>query len=145
MSEVINKPRMTAEQMIDRYVRLRDRVKDIKAKHSEELAPYAEAMNTLEGWLLESMNQSGLKSMKAPSGTAYKSLRTSTKVLDWPATLAYIREREAWDLLEARVSKTAAAVVVEETGEPIPGVETTSEVVVNVRRASATAGSNEEQ
>ena len=54
-------------------------------------------------------------------------------MIDWPETLRYIREREAWDLLEARVSKTAAAVVVEETGAPIPGVETTSEIRVNVQ------------
>jgi hypothetical protein len=101
-------------------------------------------MNVLEGWMLEAMNQAGLKSMKSVHGTAYKSLRTSTKVVDWTEALRYIRENEAWDLLEARVSKSAAAVVVEETGAPIPGVETTSEITVNVRRASATAGSNDE-
>jgi hypothetical protein len=136
---------MTADDMINKYVRLRDKVKDIKAQHTEQLAPYAEAMNTLEGWMLEAMNQAGLKSMKSVHGTAYKSTRVSTKVLDWTETLTYIRQHEAWDLLEARVSKSAAAVVVEETGAPIPGVETTSEIVVNVRRASATAGTNEEQ
>jgi hypothetical protein len=144
MSEVIHKPRMTADTMIDKYVRLRDKVKEIKARHTEELAPYGDAMNVLEGWMLEAMNQAGLKSMKSVHGTAYKSLRTSTKVVDWTEALRYIRENEAWDLLEARVSKSAAAVVVEETGAPIPGVETTSEITVNVRRASATAGSNDE-
>ncbi len=137
--------RMTADDMINKYVKLRDKVKEIKARHTDELRPFGEAMTMLEGWMLEAMNEAGLKSMKSPHGTAYKSLQTSTKVIDWPETLRYIREREAWDLLEARVSKTAAAVVVEETGAPIPGVETTSEIRVNVRRASATAGSADDE
>lgn len=137
-------PRMSADDMITKYIRLRDKVKEIKARHTDELKPYGEAMGMLEGWMLESMNTAGLKSMKSPHGTAYKSLQTSAKVVDWTATLSYIRENEAWDLLEARVSKTAAQTVIEETKQPIPGVETSSEIRVNVRKASATAGSNEE-
>jgi hypothetical protein len=51
--------------------------------------------------------------------------------------LGFVRAKEAWDLLEARVSKLAAQELIKETKLPIPGVETSSEVVVNVRRASA--------
>jgi hypothetical protein len=75
--------------------------------------------------------------MKSPHGTAYRTVRTSAKVIDWVQTLTYIREHNAWDLLEARVSKLAAQELIKETKLPIPGVETSSEVCINVRRASA--------
>jgi len=34
----------------------------------------------------------------------------------------YVRQHEAWDLLEARPSKSAVLSLVEATGEPPPGV-----------------------
>ena len=142
MSDVIEKPaqpRMTVDDMIDKYLRLREKTKKIKEEHTKQLAPYANALNTLEAWLLEALNEAKLKSMSSPHGTAYKTTRTSAKVTDWPAVLTFIRQNEAWDLLEARVSKLAAETIIEETQHPIPGVETSSEVCCNVRRAGASS------
>jgi hypothetical protein len=130
---------MDPDQMIEKYVKLRDKVKLIKEQQAAQLAPYNEIMERLEGWLLETLNQAGLSSMRSPSGTAYKSLRTTTKVVDREAWLNFVRENEAWDLIESRASKNAAEAIIEETQRPIPGVETSSEVVCNVRRASAGA------
>lgn len=135
MSEVLEKPHMTVDAMIESYVKLRDKKKSIEDRHKQELAPFRETMDQLEGWLLEAMNQAGLDSMKGQHGTAFKSTRTSAVVREWQATLAYIREHDAWDLLEARVAKTTAFNIIKETEAPIPGVETSTEVVVNVRRA----------
>jgi len=139
MSDVIERPRMTVDDMIDKYLRLRAKTKMIKQRHTEELAPYNNAMGVLEAWLLEALNQAKLKSMNSPHGTAYKTTRTSAKVTDWAAALTFIRTHEAWDLLEARVSKLAAQTIIEETQQPIPGVETSSEVCCNVRRAGASS------
>lgn len=128
---------MTVDVMIEKYLRLRDKKKSIEDEHKQQLAPYNEAMTVLEGWLLEVMNQAKLKSLPTDQGTAYQSTRTSAKVTDWAAVLTYIRQNEAWDLLEARVSKLAAEAIIEQTQLPIPGVETSSEICVNVRRPTA--------
>jgi len=123
--------------MIERYVKLRDKKKEIEARHKDELAPFNDALKRLEGFMLEALNQSGLDSMKSAHGTAFKSTRTSATVKDWPLTLAFIREHQAWDLLEARVAKTVAYQIMADTKAPIPGVETSAELTVNVRRPSA--------
>jgi hypothetical protein len=130
----------TAAELIDRYVQLRDKKRAIEARHKEELSKYNEFMAQLEARLLGILNDHHMENMKTQYGTAYKSLRTSATVTDWPLTLGYIREKEEWSLLEARVSKRAAQDLIEETGQPIPGVETKSEVCVNVRKASEPAG-----
>jgi len=137
MSEVVERPRLTADAMIERYVKLRDKKKEIEARHKDELAPFNDALKRLEGFMLEALNQSGLDSMKSAHGTAFKSTRTSATVKDWPLTLAFIREHQAWDLLEARVAKTVAYQIMADTKAPIPGVETSAELTVNVRRPSA--------
>ena len=138
MSEVLEKPRsiMTLDKAIASYVKIRDRKKELEARHAEELAPVNTMLDRLEAFMLDAMDQAGLNSIKSAHGTAFKSTRTSAKVLDWDLTLDFIREHEAWDLLERRVSKKAAEAIIEETKEPIPGVDTTSEIVINVRRAA---------
>jgi len=144
MSEVMERPAvttpnrapMTPDAMIEKYVALRDRKKAIEDRHKTELAPFNELLDKLEGWLLEALNAADLQSMRSPHGTAYKSVRTAAKVTDWKLALDFILERKLYELLEARVSKTAAFAIIDETKLPIPGVDTTSEVVVNIRRAS---------
>lgn len=128
-------PTMTLDQMVAKYVQLRDKLAAIVKDQKDALAPYNVAMATLENWMLDGLNKSGLDSAKTPHGTAYKSTRTSTKVMNWSDTLAWIRDKEAWDLLEARVSKTAVEAIMTETQQPIPGVSVTRETTLNVRRA----------
>jgi hypothetical protein len=128
---------MTLDSMIQRYVALRDKKEAIQEKHKTELAPVNEFLSQLEAHMLEAMNQQGLQNVKSPHGTAFKVTRTSATVSDWEQFLAYVRNNEAWDLLERRVAKLAAQAVIEETQTPIPGVETSSEVCVNVRRPTA--------
>lgn len=143
MSEVMDRVHpnagMDADTMIEKYVALRDKVKLIKEAQAEQLRPYTEVMDRLEGWLLETLNQAGLSSMRSPHGTAFKSLRTTTKVVDREAWLDFVRTNEAWDLIESRAAKNAAEAIIEETQRPIPGVEVSSEMTVNVRRPSAGA------
>lgn len=139
MGETVERPRMTMDNMIEKYVKIRDKKKVLEDQHKEAMKPYTDALAKLEAYMLEAMHQSGLKSMKSPHGTAYQAVRTSAKVTDWAAALGYIREHDAWDLLEARISKLALQELTETTKETVPGVETSSEVVVNVRRASDTA------
>jgi hypothetical protein len=91
-------------------------------------------MGSIEALLLDALIQNNAESMRTGKGTFYKTTHASVKVKDWSETLAFIQESERWDLLEARVSKTAAQQVVEETKLPIPGVEIERMVKVNVRR-----------
>lgn len=126
---------MTLDQMVDAFVKLRDKVTVLKKEQTDALAPYNVAMAKLEGMMLDTLNQNGAESMRTDKGTVYKTSRTSTKVTEWSATLDFIRSKECWELLEARVSKTAAEAIIQETQQPIPGVTTSREIAIGVRRS----------
>lgn len=126
---------MTAAEMIQKYIRLRDKVDEIKKKQAEQLKPYTEMMDKLSGYLMLELDRAGVDNMSCDDGTVYKSTSTSVTVKHWSETLKYIQENELWDLLEARVSKTAARTVIEETGQLIPGVNVSEAVVLRVRRS----------
>jgi hypothetical protein len=129
------KTTLTTDQLIAKYVALRDKVADIKKAQVAQLAPYNDAMAMLEGILLDKLNQAGEESVRTASGTAYKTARVSVTCNAWSQTLEYIQTHEAWDLLDARVSKTAAQAIIEETGQPIPGVVVRTDIGLNVRRS----------
>jgi hypothetical protein len=124
---------MTPAQMIERYLQLRAKVAQIEERHKGELAPFTKVREQLENLLLAHLNESGADSTKCPAGTAYKSTATSVTVKDWAATLSFIQANNLWDLLEARVSKTAVVETIEETKKPVPGVQISRATVLRVR------------
>lgn len=125
---------MNPADMIANFIKLRDRIAEMEKQHEEKLKPFKELRNRLEGMILDHLNQSGLDNIKSDAGTAFRSVLTSAKVDDWGVALDYIRSYELWDLLEARVNKTAVLSIIEETGRTIPGVTVGQIARLNVRR-----------
>ncbi len=131
----VRAPTLTTDKAVEKFVALRDKIAEIKKRHVMELAPYNGALAALEGWLLDDLNTAHVEQMRALSGTVYKSVRTSASVVSWTETLDFIKATEAWELLEARVSKIAVEAIIEETKQPVPGVKIAREIILNVRRA----------
>lgn len=124
---------MTVAQMTEKYLALRNKKRALQEDHKAQLAPFNELIYRLGNLILAELDAAGVNSMASSEGTVYKAVDTSVTVGDWPLTLEYIKENEAWDLLEARVSKVAAITVMNETDQPIPGVKVSQEVVLRVR------------
>jgi hypothetical protein len=57
-------------------------------------------------------------------------------VADWDAVLTFIKNHDAFDMLEKRVSKTAVRSHMDETGEVPPGITYGTKLGVNIRKAS---------
>ena len=126
---------MSVAEMTQRYLALRRRKEQLQEMHKKALHPFNDMLATLANLILAELQAAGVNSMSSPDGTVYKSTETSVTVKDWAATLSYIQQHQAWDLLEARVSKTAVMAVMDETSEPVPGVNMSQETVLRVRRS----------
>jgi hypothetical protein len=124
---------ITADKVIEAYIRLRDQKDAVAKRHKEELAPFTEAMGKLETWLHQQLLEQGLQNFKSSIGVAYFSTHTAVKVDDWIAALDWIKQHNAWDLLERRISKTAYEDY-QKAGTVPPGVASTSSQVVRVQR-----------
>lgn len=80
----------TVEQVVAGYITYRDQVAEISKRHAEELAPFRDAMDKMEAWLMEKMNQDGVESYRTGSGTPYKATHTSIKLEDPEAFKAFL-------------------------------------------------------
>lgn len=121
---------MDIDKLVDTYVRLRDKARDMEDAHKAAVAPIKEGMARLEGLLMARLSDAGADSVKTPHGTAYKTTWTKASVRDFGELVAYVKEHDRFDLFPRSVNKT----IVLEIGE-VPGVEIDRGVTVNVRRS----------
>lgn len=128
---------MNLEDLVAKYVALRDRKAALEAAHKEKLAPLNSAMDKVEGLLLRALNDIGgeAASIKTASGTAYITHRTSAKVRDWEGFFeGYVVPNAAWHMVNRACNKTAVAEFIEEYQTPPPGIEWVREAAVNINR-----------
>lgn len=123
------------ETLIASYIAIRDKQAKLKEKHEEELRPHRAHMAAIMNEMLARLNARGADNSKTPSGTAYKSMQTSAKVIDRDEFLNYVIDNARYQLLTNHVSKEEVEAVIQLTGDPPPGVEVSRTLVVNFRRA----------
>src|SRR5262245_34315508 len=63
-----NVSEVTFETRINQYVQVRDKKKEIEARHKEELKPYNDIIEKLETVLLDEFNRVGANSVKTDAG-----------------------------------------------------------------------------
>jgi hypothetical protein len=124
------------DQIIERYIQLRDLKDQKEALHKADVAKIKDAMEKCENAILGHLNKTGVDSVGSKAGTAFKTTKTSATVKDWDASLNYIKDNDAWNMLDRRDNKTAVAEYMEEHGDVPPGVEWRAETAVQVRRVS---------
>jgi hypothetical protein len=153
----------TVDQIVGKYVDLRDQRDKILEKQKEELKPYLDKMELCEQWLLDFLIRTGQESAKTELGTAYKVTATSAtvdtdggweKFISFAFGTAINRALDAaengadpagavkaalssstLDFFEHRVAKSAVKEYMENTGGKIPpGINFTTFTKCNVRR-----------
>lgn len=123
------------ERLLKAYVKMRDRRSQLKREYDEADGDLKKKMGLVESELLKMLNASGSDSLKVSGvGQAYLAKKVMVRATDWDAFWDYIFETRQIDLLQKRVASRAVQEIVESTGELPPGVDMSTERVVNVRR-----------
>jgi hypothetical protein len=81
---------MDINQVVAKYIELRDRKSALAKQHAEEISPISDAMQTIENWLMEQMNTLGVDSVKTAAGTPYKATQSSVKLTDAEAFKGHV-------------------------------------------------------
>jgi hypothetical protein len=128
-------PLHTTAERISAYVKLREH-KELCAKNfKESMSRVNEAMERLEAELLNDLNNAGTDSVAVKDiGTAYRVLRTNASVHDRDSFLDFIKTSNLWDLLDPRANKEAVKDFMQSAGEPVPGVNFTTDATIGIRK-----------
>ena len=127
----------SAEQVIEKYVSLRDKKAELKKAFDAEVKKLDDAMETMETYLMALMNElGGVDNIKTGAGTAYKAQRTKASIADRQLAREFVLETGNLDLLELRASSTAVKQYLDENGALPPGFNAIVEESINIRRAN---------
>ena len=125
---------VNVDDVIQAYIKLRDDTDALEKRHKEELKPLRDKMSKCELWLQNQLQLAGLQSFKSDKGTAFFQEVQTVSVPGWEDTKKFIQEKDMWDLLDRRVSKSAVLDYIETYGEVPPGVNVVRTKLVRVRR-----------
>lgn len=126
---------MQLDELIGKYVALRDKKAEITAEHKVKVGKIDEVLTKIEGALLRTFESTGTESVRTEFGTAFKATTVSITAADKSAFLDFIKEKDAWPLLDVRPLKSAVVEYQENSGDLPPGLSMRSEIVVQIRRS----------
>jgi hypothetical protein len=122
----------TPNEMIERYVLLRDYIKSETEAFEEHINKYKNAMDVIAQGLLEHLDANGLQNVKSEHGTAYKQDWLRAKVGDRDAFIAFVEDGH-WDFADLRVLKEPVTEYIKDYQNIPPGITIEQGTKVNVR------------
>jgi hypothetical protein len=125
---------VTVDSVIRAYMKLRAQRDVIEAETKEKLSLVKANMGKLEAWLMAKADADGVTSFKTDHGTAFLTTTDFANVEDWDAVLSFIKQEDAFDMLERRVSKTAVRAYIDATKAVPPGVKYGTKLDINIRK-----------
>ena len=129
---------MTVKDAIQAALQCKELLEEEKRKYEKRIEPLKTVLHKAELWLLKYLNEQGLQNAAVKGvGTAFKRKVTSVSVADWAMTFEWMQNNNRFDLLNHSVNKTSVTAFVEETGNPPPGVNYTSDIEISINRARA--------
>lgn len=129
---------MTIEEMIEEFVRLRDRKSAIDAEAKRLKEKLDERMDALEASILGEFQRVGVESARTKAGTAFVKTTRTTSVAEWDAFLPWVQETGSWHMLTRAANKTAVIEYLEESQEPPPGINVYSKIELGINRPTKT-------
>ena len=103
---------------------LENKVKDIKAKRAQ-----------IQNALNEACQKLNVTSLKTSVGTLTRTLKTRYWTTDWPEMYKFLKENDALELMEKRISQSNMKDFVANNPDlSPPGLQATSEYSVSIRK-----------
>jgi hypothetical protein len=115
-------PEINYDQLIDKYIKLRDKKAEIQKAQKAELAKFDSALLALERIFLAHMQATGAKSV------------TSCTIADRDVFLRFVKQGDNWAFADLRANAPAVKAYLEANEELPPGVNFVSRLTVNVQR-----------
>jgi hypothetical protein len=128
---------ITVDAVIKQYMKLRDKKAALEATVKAEVDAVKANMTKLEAWLKAKADADGVTSFKTEHGTAFLTTTDFANVENWDEVLRFIREQDAYDMLERRVSKTAVRGYIDANKEVPPGITYGTKLDINIRKPTA--------
>lgn len=116
------------------YVEIRDRIAARKAIFDKADGDDKTLLRKIELVLMTKMDEEGEESFRTEFGTAFITTTDYANVAQWDTFLDFIKNNDAFDMLERRCSKTAVREYIKSSKTPPPGINYGARRELAIRR-----------
>jgi len=124
---------MDYDKAVRSYVELRDEIKAIERDADTRMRALKIKQDKLALWLELQSGKDGLEKIATRFGTVFWTVVDSCSVSNRTAFMDFVRENEAWELMETRAAKLAIRDYIQTHNVLPPGVEYATRKSINVR------------
>ena len=130
---------VNVDDVVAAYMKLRRQKEEVESEVKDRLKTIKDKMEKLEAWLKTQMDEQGLTSVKTKHGTAFVTTTDYANVADWDAGLDFVKQNDAFEFLEKRISKIAVRDHIKHHKSVPPGVNYGTKLNINIRKAAPAA------
>ena len=137
MNEEDSKAELSLEKMTRVYIKMRDH-RNAKAREFEaEDRMLEDQMKMIEQHMLEICKRDNANSIRTEHGTIIRQIKSRYWTNDWDSMYRFIKDNDAYGLLEKRLHQTHMKEFLTENPDKLPmGLNVESEYTITVRRSS---------
>ena len=123
----------TADKLVAVYIKIRDARDEVRREAEAKEADLNEQLELISQQILEVCKQTGADSIKTSHGTAMRGVKSRYWTSDWESFTNFIKEHNAFALLQQRINNTNMVQFLEENPDLHPpglNAEQTQSVVI---------------
>ena len=129
-------PQYDLDKLTAIYLKMRDKRDDMRRDAEAREKEIEEQMSIIETEMLEICKQMNADSVRTPHGTIIRSVKSRYWTNDWDSMYQFIKEHDAFGLLEKRLHQTHLKEFLSENPNTFPiGVNVENSYSVVVRRS----------
>ena len=129
-------PQYDLDKLTAIYLKMRDKRDDMRRDAEAREKELEEQMSIIEAEMLEVCKQMNADSVRTPHGTIIRSVKSRYWTNDWDSMYQFIKEHDAFGLLEKRLHQTHLKEFLSENPTTFPiGVNVENSYSVVVRRS----------
>jgi hypothetical protein len=123
------------EVSVDRLVKAYIKIRDVRSELTKQIDELEEKQKVIQDKLLEICKETGTESLRTEFGTVTKRISKRYWTSDWESFYKFMKDHDAMQLLEQRVSRGNMESFLEENPDlHPPGLNVDANYAVTVRR-----------
>lgn len=127
-----------ADTLAEIYLKIRDRRDSLKAKFEDDDKALKDELDTVAAEILVLCKENNADSIRTQAGTIIRRVDTRYWTNDWDSMYSFIKDNDAYPLLERRLHQSNLKQFMEENPDKLPmGLQADSRFTVSVRRSKS--------
>jgi hypothetical protein len=126
---------MDADQLVEIYIKIRDKRSQLKKEFDNADGRLEKQLELVGDSLLELCKETNAEGLRTNAGSVFKTIKTRYWTSDFNSMKEFIKENDAFELLENRIHQTnMKGYIAEHPDKMPPGMNIDSRYGITVRR-----------